>query len=214
MFASIKMTDKLTDQQGQVLLQDPPFVPFLFGHSAAAWFWLGVRLWLGYQWLVAASHKLVDPAWMDGSGSALLKYWTNALGTTPQGQPIITYEWYRAFLQLLVDSHAETWFSRLIVGGELAIGVATIVGAFVGVVAGGGLAMNFAYMLAGSTSSNPVLALVEVALMLAWKNAGYFGLDFFLLRKLGARRAPVRLNSAPRIVRTRAAAGRLLPTPN
>jgi len=51
--------------------------------------------------------------------------------------------------------------------------------------------MNFAYMLAGSASINPVLALIEVALILAWKNAGYFGLDFFLLRKLGPRAVPV-----------------------
>jgi hypothetical protein len=28
------------------------------------------------------------------------------------------------------------------------------------------------------------------ALILAWKNAGYFGLDFFLLRKLGPRAVP------------------------
>lgn len=190
MLTPIKVVDGLTDERGRVLLQDPPLVPLLFSHAAAAWLWLGVRLWLGYQWLTVASHKLADPAWTDGSGSAIRSYWTTALGTTPQGQPVITYEWYRAFLQMLVDNHAETWFSKLIVGGELTVGVAMILGACVGIVAGGGLAMNFAYMLAGSASSNPVLALIEVALILAWKNAGYFGLDFFLLRKFGPRAVP------------------------
>lgn len=34
---------------------------------------------------------------------------------------------------------------------------------------------------------NPVLALIELALILAWKNAGFFGLDFFVLRKFGPR---------------------------
>ena len=193
MLTPIKVVDGLTDERGRVLLQDPPLVPLLFSHAAAAWLWLGVRLWLGYQWLSAASHKLADPAWTDGSGSGIRSYWTTALGTTPQGQPVITYEWYRAFLQMLVDNHAETWFSKLIVGGELTVGVAMIIGACVGIVAGCGLAMNFAYMLAGSASINPVLALIEVALILAWKNAGYFGLDFFLLRKLdhGPCRQPI-----------------------
>lgn len=190
MLTPIKLTDGLTDERGRVLLQDPPLVPLLFSHAAAAWLWLGVRLWLGYQWLSAASHKLADPAWTDGSGSAIRSYWTTALGTTPQGQPVITYDWYRGFLQTLVDSHAETWFSRLIVGGELVVGVAIVLGACVGIAAGAGLAMNFGYMLAGSASINPVLALIEVALILAWKNAGYFGLDFWLLRKLGPRPSP------------------------
>ena len=39
------------------------FARFLFGDTRMAWFWLVVRLFLGYQWLDAASHKLVDPKW-------------------------------------------------------------------------------------------------------------------------------------------------------
>ena len=171
MLMPIKVVDGLTDERGHVLLQDPPVVRMLFSHAAAAWLWLGVRLWLGYQWLTAASHKLTDPAWMDGSGAAIRTYWTSALGTTPAGQPVITYDWYRAFLQMLVDNHAETWFSKLIVGGELTVGLAVLLGAGVAIAAGGGLAMNFAYMLAGSASSNPILALLEIGLILAWKNA-------------------------------------------
>ena len=87
MLTPIKIADGLTDERGRVLLQDPPLVPLLFSHAAAAWLWLGVRLWLGYQWLTAASHKLADPAWTDGSGSAIRSYWTTALGTTPSGKP-------------------------------------------------------------------------------------------------------------------------------
>ena len=128
---------------------------------------------------------------MDGSGAAIRTYWTSALGTTPAGQPVITYDWYRAFLQMLVDNHAETWFSKLIVGGELTVGLAVLLGAGVAIAAGGGLAMNFAYMLAGSASSNPILALLEIGLILAWKNAGYYGLDFFLLRRFGPRQPVV-----------------------
>ena len=45
--------------------------------------------------------------------------------------------------------------------------------------------MNMAFMLAGTTSTNPVLAILGVLLILAWKNAGYIGLDRFLLSLLG-----------------------------
>jgi hypothetical protein len=49
--------------------------------------------------------KLTNPAWVDGSGEAILRYWTNALAVN-NGRPVITYDWYRAFIQLLVDSGA------------------------------------------------------------------------------------------------------------
>jgi len=39
--------------------------------------------------------------------------------------------------------------------------------------------------LAGATSTNPVLALLGIALVLAWKNADYVGLDRFFLPLIG-----------------------------
>ena len=73
----------------------------------------------------------------------------------------------------------------MIVFGELAVGIGLILGAFVGLAAAGGLLMNMAFLLAGTTSTNPVLAILGVLLILAWKNAGYIGLDYFLLPMLG-----------------------------
>jgi thiosulfate dehydrogenase [quinone] large subunit len=55
----------------------------------------------------------------------------------------------------------------------------------VGIAAFGGLLMNMAFLLAGTVSTNPGLALLGVLLVLAWKNAGYIGLDRFLLPLLG-----------------------------
>jgi thiosulfate dehydrogenase [quinone] large subunit len=40
-------------------------------------------------------------------------------------------------------------------------------------------------MMAGSASSNPMLFVVALGIILAWKISGYIGLDYFLLRKLG-----------------------------
>ena len=39
--------------------------------------------------------------------------------------------------------------------------------------------------MAGTVSTNPVLLVAGIALILAWKNAGYWGLDRWLLPLLG-----------------------------
>ena len=39
--------------------------------------------------------------------------------------------------------------------------------------------------MAGTVSTNPVLLIAAIALILAWKNAGYLGLDRWLLPLLG-----------------------------
>ena len=176
---------KVTDERGQLLIQDPPIARFLFQSTAVAWLWLAVRVYVGFEFLSHGWQKANTPAWVDGSGQAILAFWTKALGASPTGSPVITYDWYRGFLQLLVDSHAQGWFSYVIVGGELMVGLGLILGAFVGVAAAGGLLMNLAFLLAGTTSTNPVLAALSVLLILAWKNAGYIGLDRFLLPLLG-----------------------------
>ncbi|MEZ4562461.1 MAG: hypothetical protein R2853_06955 [Thermomicrobiales bacterium] len=69
--------------------------------------------------------------------------------------------------------------------GEVLIGLGLIFGALVGIAAFFGTLMNFSFMLAGTTSTNPVLFGLAVFLVLAWKVAGYWGLDRYLLPALG-----------------------------
>jgi thiosulfate dehydrogenase [quinone] large subunit len=180
----MRTVDEVTDERGRVQIPGPPPAKFIFHHTQASWLWLAVRLWVGWQWLEAAGRKLTNPAWMDGSGRAILGFWDKALGTTPDGQPQISFDWYRGFIQLLVDHHAEGWFSKLIVCGELAVGLGLILGAFTGLAAAGGLLMSESYMLAGTAATSPLLALFEILLIFAWKTAGYIGLDRFLLPTL------------------------------
>jgi thiosulfate dehydrogenase (quinone) large subunit len=170
---------------GGVLLQDPPIARFLFQSSAASWLWLIVRLFVGYQFLVSGWGKLTGGKWLDGSGSSILAYWQNAVNIPETGKSLITYDWYRGFLQFMIDTHSAPWFSYVIVFGEIAVGLGLIMGAFVGLAATGGLLLNGAYLLAGTTSTNPVLAMLGILLILAWKNAGYLGLDRYLLPALG-----------------------------
>ena len=178
--------EKVKDARGRVLIQDPPIARLLFQSATAAWVWLIVRLYVGYEFLEAGWHKFTDPAWTNGSGEAILGYWQRAVAIPEApARPLITFDWYRSFLQLLIDTNSGGWFSYVIVFGELAVGAGLIVGAFVGLAAAGGLIMNMAFLLAGTTSTNPVLAILGVLLILAWKNAGYIGLDYFLLPMLG-----------------------------
>lgn len=53
--------------------------------------------------------------------------------------------------------------------------------------------MNWNFMMAGTASTNPVMFAISAALMLAWKNAGWIGLDRFLLPLLGTPWQPGRV---------------------
>src|SRR5205085_2958760 len=91
----------------------------------------------------------------------------------------------------LIDSHAEQFMGKVIATGETAVGIGLIFGAFTGIAAVSGAFLNMNFLLAGSASTNPVLLLLGVVLVLAWKTAGYIGLDRYLLPILGTPwRAP------------------------
>jgi thiosulfate dehydrogenase [quinone] large subunit len=139
---------------------------------------------MGLNWIAAGYSKFINPAWMNGT--ALQGFWKGAIAIPTTGRPPITYDWYRNFLTGLLNGNSQTWFAPLVATGETLIGIALIIGAFVGVAAFFGAFMNMNFMLAGSASSNPLLLVLAVLLMLAWKVAGYYGLDRYLLPVLGA----------------------------
>ena len=60
-----------------------------------------------------------------------------------------------------------------------------LVGALTGIAAGFGVLMNLNYLLAGTVSINPVLGIMGLFLILAWRVAGLMGLDRWLLPLLG-----------------------------
>jgi thiosulfate dehydrogenase [quinone] large subunit len=102
-----------------------------------------------------------------------------------QGRPPISFDWYRSFLQGMIDAGSYTWFAKLIAVGEVLVGVALIVGAFVGIAAFFAAMMNWNFIMAGSASTNGLLLVGALFLVLAWKIAGYYGADYFLLPRLG-----------------------------
>lgn len=165
-------------------VEDPKIVRFLLTNPASAGLWLAARFFLGWQWFDAGRHKVVDPAWME-TGAALQRFWERAIAVPKQGRPLIHYGWYRDFLEFMLDRGWHVWFAQLVAVAELAIGVALILGAFTGIAAFFGATMNFNFMLAGTASANPLMFAVAMAVVMAWKVAGYWGLDRWLLTALG-----------------------------
>jgi thiosulfate dehydrogenase [quinone] large subunit len=191
--------DRNGPEGAEVEVEGPRFVRFLFNNTRAGLFWLPIRLFVGFSWLEAGWHKFTDPEWTQG-GAALRAYWERAASIPEQGRPPITYEWYRDFINTLLAGGHETWFAWVVTLGELAIGLALILGALTGIAAFFGAFMNMSFLLAGSASTNPVMFTLAVGLMLAWRVAGYYGLDRYLLPMLGTpwrRTVEIRHGGAP-----------------
>lgn len=180
----------------RVVYGDPPVARVLFDDTRFAWLWLLVRVYVGYSWLSSGWGKVGNPAWMD-SGEALRGFWTNAVQIPPQGRPPITFDWYREFIASLLSGGHYAWFAKVIVFGELAIGTALLLGAFVGLAAFFGAFMNWNFLMAGTASVNPMLFTLSILLILAWKVAGYIGLDRWLLPLLGTPWRPGVLFAEP-----------------
>lgn len=166
-------------------VKDPAFAHKLFSDTGWSWVWAILRVWLGYQWVEAGLHKVADPKWV-ATGEALKSYWTRAVAIPqPPARPAISYDWYRGFLQGLLDGGHYAWFGKVVAYGEVILGVLLIVGLFTGFMAFFGAFANMNFMLAGSASTNPVLFLAAVLILMAWKVAGHWGLDFWVLPALG-----------------------------
>jgi thiosulfate dehydrogenase (quinone) large subunit len=177
-------------------LAEPPFARFLFADTRVMpWIWLVVRVYLGYEWLSAGWTKLTgagSAAWVgDKAGAAIVGFANGALQKAGGDHPDVT-GWYATFLRDLVIPNAGL-FGRLVTAGEILVGVALILGALTGIAAFFGILMNANYLLAGTVSTNPVLIILGTLLMLAWRNAGWIGLDRFLLPGLGTPWQPGRV---------------------
>lgn len=173
------------DWRRQATITDPPFAGELLGKTRWAWLWVPARLYVGYTWLTSGWGKIGNPAWVQ-TGEALKGFWERAVAIPePPARPAIAFDWYRAFIQGLLEGGHYTWFAKLIAVGEILVGIALLLGAFTGIAAFFGGFMNWNFMMAGTASINPVLFTLSLLLMMAWKTAGWWGLDRWLLSLLG-----------------------------
>ncbi len=164
-----------------------------------AWVWLIVRLYVGYQWFTAGFDKLTGYSATVGSdfGQHVGNSWifTSHLGAQLTGfahggiaQATGPYPavqgWYAWFLQNAIIPWAGFW-SYVVTFGEIAVGIGLILGILTGIAAFFGVFMNMNFLLAGAVSINPIIGGLAILLVLAWRVAGYYGVDRWLLPLLG-----------------------------
>lgn len=171
-------------KDGVVTIEDPPLAHALFSDTRWAWIWLIVRLYVGYQWLTDGIAKATSPAWVGPQAGSFLTTWVTRALTKTQGAHPDVQGWYAAFLSHVVLPFAPFW-SYLVTFGEVCVGLGLILGIFTGIAAFFGTVMNASYLLAGTVSINPVLLGLGTLLVLAWKTAGWWGGDRYLLPLLG-----------------------------
>lgn len=139
-----------------------------------------MRIWLGFQWLEAGLGKVTNPAWVgDKAGVAITGFFKGAIAKAVGDHPAVQ-PWYAAFLQNVALPNAK-FFSYLVAFGETLVGLGLIFGALTTVAALAGAFMNLNFMLAGTTSTNPILYTVAIVILLAGTRASYFGLDTYLM---------------------------------
>lgn|SRR5690625_3306667 len=167
----------------RILIPDNPVSSFLFNDTRSAIIWLIVRLYLGYSWLTAGWGKVTSSAWTGkDAGTAVTGFIQGALAKAEEGTDVAG--WYATFLENVALPQAKL-FSYMVAYGEVLIGLGLIVGLFTGVAAFFGSFMNVIFLFAGTVSTNPLLFILATWLVLAWKNAGWYGLDRWALPYLG-----------------------------
>ncbi|MDF2723320.1 MAG: putative rane protein [Paenibacillus sp.] len=167
----------------EILIPENPVSRFLFSSTRAGLIWLIVRLYVGYSWITSGWKKVTSASWTgDQAGTALEGFLKGAITKAEAGKDVTS--WYGHYLENVVLPHAKV-FSYIVSFGELLVGLGLIVGLLTGIAAFFGTIMNVSFLFAGTLSTNPILFILATWLVLAWKNAGWYGLDRWALPFLG-----------------------------
>lgn len=164
--------------------KEPPWVRFLVADTRSAPLWFVLRLWLGWQWLTAGLAKIGQPGWTGANAGAAVRNFLNGALLRAQGPRPDVQPWYAFFLEQVALPNARV-FAFLVAYGELLVGIALILGLLTGIAAFMGSFINMSFLLAGTVSTNPILFAVATWLVLAWRVAGWYGLDRWALPALG-----------------------------
>lgn len=165
-----------------IVVEENPFSRWLFSNTTSGWIWLILRLYLGYAWLKAGIHKVTAEVWTGAkAGVAVEGFISGALAKSEAGD---VAGWYAWFLESLVLPNSVA-FSYAVAWGEVLVGLGLIVGMLTGIAAFFGALMNISFLLAGTISTNPMMFMIAIFIIMAWKVAGWYGLDRWVLPRLG-----------------------------
>ncbi|HEX5827640.1 MAG TPA: DoxX family membrane protein [Candidatus Limnocylindrales bacterium] len=150
--------------------REPRWARFLFASRAAAWLWLVVRLYMASVFLPSGWGKVTSGEWLFGDGSPIMGLVGGAIASEA------TPPWYASFLESVVVPNAGL-FATLVALGEVAIGLGLLVGLLTGIAAFFAVFLSGNFILSGVLGSNPALIILGLFLVVAWRNAGWIGLD-------------------------------------
>ena len=198
-----------------IYFEEPPIARRVFASTTFAWLWLLLRLYLGWEWLVSGWAKTFGGSitwkfwnWGDDAysltgtancgwirsctlngqpvprGSAVQGFAAGAVENAKGPHPDVAYSWYVDFLEWVRD-HGYKFLGPVVAITELVVGVLLIIGLFTGIAAFVGMLMNFSYIFAGTAGVNPLFIIISLILIMAWRVAGWYGLDRVVLPKLG-----------------------------
>lgn len=153
----------------------------IFSNTKLGVLWLVVRLYLGYEWIIAGYEKVINPVWVGPKAGIAITGFVNGALTKTAGEHPDVAMWYAWFLKHLVLPYASYW-SHAVAYGEVLVGAGLMLGALTFVAAFFGFFMNLNYLLAGTVSSNPTMLVLALLIMLANRVAGYIGVDYYLLK--------------------------------
>jgi thiosulfate dehydrogenase [quinone] large subunit len=152
--------------------------------------WLIVRLYIGYDWLIAGYEKVFGEGsvnWVGANaGKSVAGFLKGAIAKSSLAEgfdPIKTphpavQTWYATLARDFFLPNA--WlFSYLVAFGELLVGIALIVGLFTRFSATMSVVIALALFFAGAVSTLPQLLTLGLAISLVGTTAGRFGLDYF-----------------------------------
>ncbi|GAA0372023.1 DoxX family protein [Bacillus horti] len=131
------------------------------------------RIWLGWSWLKSGWGKVTGG--FDASG-----FMANAINNPVAKGDTIVYPNYVAFLENFAAPNIDV-FNFIVPWGEVLVGLGLILGCLTTAAAFFGVVMNFAFMFAGTMSTNPMMVLISIFLFVAAANAGRYGLDRWVM---------------------------------
>ena len=166
----------------EIIIEENPLSKLLFVSTKLAWLWLILRLYIGYTWLTSGISKFGADAWTgENAGAAVKGFVSGSLALAEEGS---VSGWYAWFLENVVMPNANI-FAYFVVYGEILVGIGLILGLLTGIAAFFGALMNFSFLLAGTISSNPIMFIIAIFIIMGWKVAGWYGLDRWALPLLG-----------------------------
>ena len=149
--------------------------------------WLAARLWLGWIWLHAGWEKITDSAWVGSDVPAGINgFLTNASSPEATSGPFPPVSSWYAWLIENAWLPADTFFSYLIAIGQVAVGIALLIGLFTAASAFFGAFMNLNFMLAGALGAgeNPIMFGLSLGIVFCGSAAYVYGVDRFTMPAL------------------------------